>query len=51
MIADCVDVTLFRLMMAIDNGDVQLSFRSSDGTFVGLAAEGFVKKSDAPGDE
>lgn len=37
---DCVDETLFQLLQAIDEGSLQLSFRSSSGELVDLNAEG-----------
>ncbi len=36
IIPDVVDEALFRLGLAIDNGDLPLGWRASDGSFVGL---------------
>jgi hypothetical protein len=40
MIPDCVDETVFCLLRAIDQGLIQLSFRSESGETVDLYSEG-----------
>ena len=39
LIADCVDDTIFYLLLAIDEGVINLSFKSSDGNNVALPDE------------
>lgn len=40
MIPDCVDETIFHLLQAIDQGAIQLSFRSENGEFIDLTQDG-----------
>jgi len=40
VVPDCVDAVLFRLLNAIDNGDLQLSFKDRAGGTIDLEKEG-----------
>ena len=40
LIPDCIDIALFYLMKAIDNGDIRLTFTSAEGKAVDLEDEG-----------
>ena len=40
IIADSIDSALFKLLFAIDDGVLRLSFTASDGTIVDLKSEG-----------
>ena len=40
VIADSIDSAICKLLMAIDNGSLKLSFTASDGTIVDLNKEG-----------